>query len=73
LGSPPHVISGRGVFLPHTEVVVVPNPQVTEAAELRFTLEWNAANIPWQLPAGTTRQKNMQSFTIVLRLEFQLP
>jgi len=68
VGSPPHVISGRGVALPATMVVVNPNANPPdEAAELRFTLEWNAGTVPWQLPAGSQRKKNMQSFTIVLR------
>jgi hypothetical protein len=52
----------RSVALPSTIVIAV-----DEAAALRFTLEWQDADVPWQLPPGASRQKNLQSFTVVIR------
>lgn len=54
--------TARSVPLPSTLV-----PAASEAAALRFTLEWSDANVPWQLPMGATRQKNIQSFAVVVR------
>ncbi len=63
----------RLISLPSTNVTFSANPvdptsqQFTEAAALRFTVEWSIANTPWQQPAGMPRQKNIQSFHVVIR------
>lgn len=63
----------RLVTLPSTNVTFLDDPtdplspSVTEAAAMRFTVEWSAANAPWQLPPGAQRQQNLQSFHVVVR------
>lgn len=61
-GGVPTATVGRSVQLPSTLA-----PSAPEATLVRFSLEWSDAVVPWQLPVGIARQKNLQSFQVLVK------